>query len=155
MRVLTIDPGVTTGYTKCFIEPKKSLKFYPFQATDDVNDFWDRLEAFEPRYIVIEKFEYRNRARAGLNLFPVELIGVTHLYVSKARHQVALFEQTAYEGKGYYTDNILKQHGLYKRGIPHGMDATRHLLQWATFKYGYQYHSGQAGYVSMLDKWED
>jgi hypothetical protein len=48
--------------------------------------------------------------------------------------------QTAAKGKGYYTNHHLQAADVYTRGIPHGMDALRHLLQWYTFEAGYQYN---------------
>jgi hypothetical protein len=47
--------------------------------------------------------------------------------------------QTPSTGKSFYSNEQLKEKGVYKRGIPHGMDATRHLLHWFTFGAGFQY----------------
>lgn len=147
IKVIAIDPGVTTGYCYAQVEPKKKMQYHPFQALDDVESFWNRLEEFDPDYIVMEDFEYRNKSRHGLNLFPVQLIGVAHLYESKRQasgSSVAIYMQKASQGKSYYKDSMLKAHGLYTRGIPHGMDASRHLLQWITFGAGYQFNSATA-----------
>ena len=135
MRVIAIDPGVTTGY--CYAAIVDGVLLYcPFQAADDVEDFWERLAMFKPQHIIMEDFEFRGGARKGLELFPVQLIGIANLYSMKTGKP--LYLQGAGDGKSYYTDNILKQRELYIRGIPHGMDASRHLLQWATFKRGYE-----------------
>lgn len=154
MKVLAIDPGGTTGYCTGVFNTKVGAKEYigtsdtlkptsitlqPFQQVDDVDEMWRRLEAFEPRYIIMEDFEFRGGARKGLNLFPVQLIGVARLYELYARHQCALTLQKASFGKSYYTDSMLGKLGFYKRGMPHGMDAMRHLLQWLTFGAGYQF----------------
>jgi hypothetical protein len=132
---------VTTGYCLATLEPEKSCEVKPFQVVDDVDDFLDRLKGIQPRYIVMEDFEYRNRARAGLNLFPVQLIGIARLYEMRAQHQVGLTLQKAAQGKSYYKDETLKRLGLYKRGVPHGLDAMRHVLHWLTFGAGYQFNS--------------
>lgn len=139
MRVIAIDPGVMTGF--CYGEVVDGkLQFYPIQSMDEVDDLWHRLERFQPRYIIIEDFEYRGgRNNIGLNLFPVQLIGVTHLYGLLSTHQTAVYVQKAAQGKSYYTDPILKQLNFYKRGVPHGMDATRHMLQWFMFGAGNQF----------------
>lgn len=154
MKVIGIDPGVMTGFCYADIEPDKYARLYPFQMTDDVDDLWRRLVEFEPRYIVMEDFEFRNRARAGLNLFPVQLIGIARLY-ALTQGQCAIKLQKASEGKGYYTDTLLKQVGLYKRGVPHGMDATRHLVHWLTFGPGYQFNGGKQliEFAQLIDKW--
>jgi hypothetical protein len=155
VKILAIDPGVTSGFCYARIAQNTLLEFYPFQAIDDVEDMWDRIEAFKPRYIICEDFEYRSgKGRSGLNLFPVQLIGVVKLYELKAQQQCAVFMQKASTGKSYYNDVNLKAKGFYRRGVPHGMDATRHLLQWFTFGAGYKYNNGNQKFALMLDKWE-
>lgn len=146
MKILAIDPGVTTGYCLGTLveDATRSLVLQPFQMVDDVDDIWDRLEKIQPRYIVCEDFEFRNRARAGLVLFSVQAIGVVRLYELKAEHQTAVVMQKAAQGKSYYSDTQLKKLNLYKRGFPHAMDATRHLLQWITFGSGYQLIEGKS-----------
>lgn len=152
LKIITIDPGITSGFCYAELKPNVELVYKPFQMVDDVDDLWNRLDKFKPDTIIIEDFEFRGRARAGLNLFPVQLIGIARLYEN--RNKVALHLQKAATGKAYYTDNILKQLGLYKRGIPHGMDASRHLLQWITFGPGFQYNgkSKIEDFVTMSDE---
>jgi len=174
MRIISIDPGVMTGY--CYaelvatapgtaralseLEQVNKLKYHPFQAADDVDDLWRRLKRFDPEYIIIEDFEFRRgkAGAAGLNLFPKELIGVTRLYdlLTNAR----VFVQKAAQGKSYYTNPILQGLGLYRRGIPHGMDASRHLLQWCMFGFGNQFIGKQrtedfAQITQKLEWWAD
>jgi hypothetical protein len=144
MRLMAIDPGVTTGYCFAripdnFVNNQRMFVWRAEQHVDEVDDVWDRIENFGPRYIVCEDFEFRQGGRAGLNLYPVQVIGVVRLYEVKSLKQVAVYLQKAAQGKGYYSDNILKSEGFYKRGVPHGMDATRHLLHWLTFGAGYQF----------------
>jgi hypothetical protein len=148
-RVLSVDPGVTTGYCYGNVEGGK-LTYYPFQIVDDVDDLWARLQKFDPKYIVIEDFEFRGGARKGLNIFPVQLIGVARLYSLHPKTDCALFVQKAATGKGYYTDAILKQRGLYKRGLPHGMDASRHLLQWFTFGFGHKFQGQDQDFATLV-----
>jgi hypothetical protein len=136
MKILAIDPGEMTGYCYGDID-KEKLRYTPFQAVDDVDDLWQRLNRFDPKFIVIEDFEFRKRARGGLNLFPVQFIGVARLWGQL--NECRVFLQKAAQGKSYYTNEVLKKHGLYLRGMEHGMDASRHLLQWTTFGYGYQF----------------
>jgi hypothetical protein len=157
MRIIAIDPGVMTGI--CYAEIEQGhLTYHPFQTTDDVDDLWDRLERFRPRFIVIEDFEFRRgkRSAGGLDLTPLQLIGVSRLYSLKAMHQCAIYVQKASTGKQYYTDRVLKQLKLYKRALPHGMDASRHLLQWAFFGPGYQFMQGtdMEESVTMTEKME-
>lgn len=124
------------------------LHYMVFQQTDEVDNLWRRLQVLEPRFIVIESFEFRGghqRAATGINYFPLQLIGVARLYAEVAKHQCACYLQTPAQGKGYYTNAILKQQGVLKRGmatsVPHGIDALRHMLQWFTFGPGYKYNA--------------
>lgn len=123
-----------------------------FQRTDEVDDLWNRLEFFRPRFIICEDFDFRGghqRAATGIEYFPIQLIGVSRLYAVKAHHQCGIFLQKAAQGKAYYTNNVLRQSGLLPRGLatstPHGIDALRHLLQWFTFGSGFKYNDTAAG----------
>jgi hypothetical protein len=158
MKIIAIDPGVMTGYCYAQVLDDGRVNYYPFQMTDDVDDLYRRLQAFQPRHIIMEDFEYRGGKRqSGLNLFPVQLIGVARLYelVGSVNGQCALRLQKASTGKAYYTDTMLKSMGLYKRGVPHGMDASRHLLQWLTFGPGFQFINQQSNFATLLEKWTD
>lgn len=140
VRAIAIDPGGTTGFCTAIEAPKNvpmSFLLKAFQLPDDCEDLWNRLADLKPDVIVCESFEYRQRSRAGLDLTPVKLIGIVELY--EAKSGCKLYMQTAAKGKGYYTDVLLKKYDFYKRGLPHGMDALRHMLQWFTFGAGYQY----------------
>lgn len=161
MKVISIDPGVTTGFCYAEITPKEKMEFFPSQNVDDVDDLWRRLVRFEPRYIVMESFEFRQgKQHSGINLFPKELIGVTRLYSLLASQACGLYMQTASQGKGYYNDKKLSDHGFIKRGdkthLGHGLDATRHLLQWVTFGAGFEFNSTKESihkFATRLDSW--
>lgn len=156
MKILSIDPGVETGYCYALVN-EAHLYYFPFQAVEDVDDAWRRIEQFAPRHIIIEDFEFRGgtaRRTTGLNLFPVQMIGVTRLY-GLTRGQTAVHVQKAAQGKSYYTDKVLKQMECYKRGVPHGMDASRHLLHWFTFGSGYQFNTSRdRDFATMLTAWD-
>src|SRR4051794_36590241 len=129
IKVIAIDPGRTTGFCYARLNTESQMMaYYPFQDMDDVDDMWTRLEAFKPDYIVMEDFEFRQKARAGLDMFPVQLIGIARFYELHTGTMTRLFLQPAQQGKGYYTDPILKKKNLYVKAKPHAMDASRHLL---------------------------
>lgn len=155
MLILSIDPGMMSGYCYARILEDKTVEYMPFQSMDEVDDLYRRLVEFNPRFIIMEDFEYRSgKHKSGLNLFPVQLIGVARLYELNAPNgKCALTLQKAAQGKAYYSDAVLKKHKLYKRGIPHGMDASRHLLQWLTFGPGYQYITGDPNFARIVDTW--
>ncbi|HEY1247747.1 MAG TPA: hypothetical protein VGE97_02045 [Nitrososphaera sp.] len=161
MRVIAIDPGVMTGYCYARVTPENKVEFYPFQMMDDVDDLWNRLHEFKPRYIIIESFEFRGghqRAATGIEYFPIQLIGVARLYELAGPHQCGLYLQNPAQGKGYYSNTVLKKRGLIQHGmftkLAHGIDATRHLLQWFTFGAGYKYIANESDFAVRLDEWE-
>ena len=144
MIFLGIDPGVMTGYCSgrlIEVSGKQTLLLKPVQVMDDVDDLWRRLIELKPRHIIMESFEFRQKSQTGVNLFPVQLIGVARFYSLTASEQCAVHMQTPAYGKAYYSDKLLKSSNLYIRGVPHGMDALRHLLQWWTFGSGFQYNN--------------
>lgn len=145
MKILAIDPGVTTGYCKM-----ENRKLRPEQHMHEVDECWDFVEDYAPDHIICEDFEFRGRARTNLVLYSVQLIGVVRLYELKrnARMQppfVEVFLQKAATGKAYYTNKQLKDLGLHRPGAQweHSMDATRHLMHWLTFGPGYRFIEGK------------
>lgn len=154
MKVMAIDPGIETGYCYAKITDDKRLLIYPFQGVDDVDEMYNRIKKFDPRIIVMEDFQ--SRKKGEVELFPVQLIGVARFY-TLTQGNCAIYLQTPSEGLGgFYSLNMLKQLGLYKRALPHGMSATQHLVTWATFKAGYQYFQGATRhFAQLLDEWED
>ena len=156
MDIIAIDPGVMTGYCYGRILTDGNVEVFPFQMTDEVDDLYRRLQEFQPRHIIMEDFEYRSgKHTTGLNLFPVQLIGVARLYELNAPDgKCALRLQKAAQGKAYYSDLVLKTLNLYKRGVPHGMDAMRHILQWLTFGPGFQYISQERDFARLVNTWE-
>jgi len=151
LKVIAIDPGVHTGYCQAVIMEGK-LHYVTYQQTDEVDELWRRLDFLKPRYIICEDFDFRGghqRAATGLNYFPIQLIGVARLYAELAHHQCACILQKASQGKGYYTNNVMKQIGHLPRGrathVHHGLDAQRHLFQWFTFGPGYRLNTTMGG----------
>lgn len=152
MKIIAIDPGVTTGFCHAFYRQEhKLVQYYPFQLVEDVDEFWHHLARIQPRYIIMEDFVHRHN-QTKVNYFPIQLIGVARLYSLVANHQCAIIMQTPAKGKSYYSDTILRNNGLYKRGVPHGMDASRHLLQWLTFGAGYELVEGVKDFAMLLEK---
>lgn len=134
------DPGVTTGHAVATVDaPGKPIKIRSGQTRFDHIMLFQQLELLRPQFVVCEGFEYRNRKRTGLILYPVELIGVIHLWAQLSK--TPLYMQKAMEGKSYYSDKMIKDAKLWLPGKPHAMDAVRHLLHWFTFGYGYQFNT--------------
>jgi hypothetical protein len=136
---LTLDPGKTTGYCISALDEDVAYVAYD-QAEWNVSDLDTMLYTLWPQHIICESFEFRNRARAGLDLTPVRLIGIVELFAEKDKERENRVKfQTAAQGKGYFTDSKIKSLGLYKPGFQHGRDALRHFLHWLHFGPGFQF----------------
>lgn len=139
MKVIALDPGVTTGYaTGTIVEGEM------FVATGEGRlkhlDLWMILHTEKPDIVISESFEFRNQSRKGLELYSRELIGVTHLYAQMEGVEVTLQNPLKDSETTFFNDNKLKQHHIHKPGKGHANDAARHLLTWYQFRSGYQYN---------------
>jgi hypothetical protein len=139
---LAIDPGGTTGLCYCEIKPVEKLAIIlPEQKKMTLKEVWDTLDdvEFMLDYVVYESFEYRKNSREGLDLTPVKIIGVIELAGEWYESGLRIFPQTAAMGLGYYNDRKLQEKKVYIPGMPHAMDATRHMLHWLQFRFGGQF----------------
>ena len=136
--VVSLDPGRTTGHAVGVIEDGL-MRVRCGQTQFDHIMLYNQLQMIDAQYIICEEFEFRNRSRKGLDLYPRELLGVCELYVQQ--HKRILFRQKAMEGKAFYSNDKLKRDGLYLPGKPHAMDGLRHLLHWYTFGFGFQFNT--------------
>jgi hypothetical protein len=126
IKATALDPGGTTGYCLAFIgEPKKLYIAYGQHAWRE-DQLYNALCDVSPDVLICESFEFRQGARAGLDLAPAHLIGVVRLYA--AIRPCELHMQTAAQAKGWWTDQKLKERNLYDRHFRHGRDAARHFL---------------------------
>ncbi len=145
IRVISIDPGQTTGY--CIGDLKDNVvSLNPCQDVLDHVGIYTLLEDEHPDYVVCESFEYRpGQAKDYIVLISLEYIGIVNFWChSGKKMNRPLSMQKASEGKGYFSNDKLKELGVYKRGVPHGMDALRHMMHWFTFKAGYGLTEGKA-----------
>ena len=138
LRVLSIDPGGTTGF--CFAEGNATdgITVKPWQKRVNHTDLYKLLAELDLTDLVYETFEYRNKTRTKVDLTAKELIGVIKLWQDLNPH-VHVADQSPMQGKSFYSNDVLREHGLYVRGRPHAMDATRHMMQWITFGAGFRY----------------
>ena len=147
IKVIALDPGITTGYVSGLIEDGK-LKLASGQAKWNELGLYSQLCIGKPDIIVYERFEYRSVKHgsygdlSNVELFPRNLIGVINLYAQQ--NEITCYPQmpTSALGKNaYFSDNKLKTAGVYKVANPHANDAMRHILQWWQFGAGYRYNT--------------
>ena len=146
-RALALDPGGTSGYAICDIESLSKINLYWNQAKLNESELHDLLSSYEPNFVICEDFEYRNKARSGLDLTAPRLIGVVKLYCEKTNTKLKL--QKAATGKTFWTDQKLRFYDLYRRGTPHGRDAERHLLYWLVFGEGSKFIDKSKGVLAI------
>lgn len=140
MKVVAFDTGGTTGIAVGLLDLEKGLmRVSSSQEILSHHGIYNHIQRLNPDIIICEDFQYRNRARDGLELISAELNGVVKLYASE--YKVTLYMQTPVEGiGGFYNDDRLKEHDLWQEGKIHANEATMHLLHWYTFKQGYKYN---------------
>lgn len=149
IKVVSLDPGITTGYSVGLIE-NGSMGVISGQTKWDELGLYDELTRSKPDVVIYETFEYRNNPRQHkdrIELFSRNLIGIIHLYVQQRHANMTItdclmYAQTPFQGKSYYSDVHLKRDRLHKplKG-GHANDAVRHLLQWYTFGPGFKYNT--------------
>lgn len=155
LKALSLDPGETTGYALAVKDHDKLFLAYD-QAKLNHNEFWTLLRntvRYDTVHTICEDFEFRQgKQKTGLNLYPVELIGIVRLWCSNDRWY-PLWMQKAAQGKGYYDDNKLKSLHVYQKGVDHGRDAARHFLHWFNFGSGYQYNDNDPQVELVTEDW--
>jgi len=134
-RILALDPGGTTGWASWTDGQYNCGQIGPDEHHLELWDFLGNQQTANFT-IVCESFEFRQRARAGLELISKEYIGVAKLFKQERmlelhNNQVQkLVFQTAAMGKGFIKDDKIKAKGLWTKGQKHAMDAMRHLLYY-------------------------
>lgn len=128
MRILAVDPGVTTGFA--LYNKTQFPEVRTWQDKLDVYGIHDTLRTTLPNVIVYEKFTPPSANRYKVELFSVQVIGVLRLWVQT--YVLEEYSHTASAAKGLWTDTKIKRLTLWVPGQDHGMDALRHLLYHLT-----------------------
>lgn len=166
MRVLAIDPGVTTGGTWVVFDGDKVF-VAPFQAKYMPHEFGKVLRDYNIDVYICENFSYRKHLDKA-ELYSLQLIGVLNAHVNPAsllwnpkafRHEFVYvdkpgrkvhWQEPAYALAGFFTDDRLKSLNLYIPAMPHAMDALRHFMQWWQYGRGAKYRE-QNQTVELID----
>lgn len=152
MKVIALDPGVTTGYAVGHIQEGQPMGVVSGQIKWNELGLYNDLVSGAPDIIIYEEFEsakhnpYRRVHNYNVDLFPCMLIGVIWLYCYQ--HDIQPHSQTPAYGLGgrYKEDRVLQAESVFKVGKPHANDAMRHLLQWYTLGPGFKYDTGKKGF---------
>lgn len=138
MKIISYDPGVTTGFVVASLNETGPLRCKPNQWRFLHINIYNHMHSEMPDIIVCESFEYRNRAKANLVLYSREMIGVIELYCQQVP-TCELIYQPPSTIAGYFSDKRLKDEDMWIKGKQHAMDALRHMLHWYKFGKGFQF----------------
>lgn len=149
MKVIALDPGVTTGYASGVIDNGK-LGVVSGQAKWNEMQMYLQLKMSDADIIIYERFDYRSKKAYNVDnvdLFPRNLIGVINLFLQEKEAQGTPLEwhtQWPHQVLGktcYWTNAKLKSAHVYKVANEHANDAMRHLLYWWQFGPGFKYNT--------------
>lgn len=130
MRILTIDPGHTTGIAfKDFATSEAPVTYMPIGLIAAYGHFFSLIANEGPDLIVCEKFTITagtaKKSRGGSNE-AIELIGVARY--AAWNHGVNFEEQMPSDAKNFCSDVKLRRLSWYVPGPDHARDALRHLV---------------------------
>ena len=130
MRILTIDPGHTTGMAfHDFTSSDKPETLMPVGLGNAYNEFFSFIANNALDLVVCEKFTITSatskKSRGGSNE-AIELIGVARYMAWD--HSVSFEEQSPADAKNFCSDEKLRRLGWYVSGLDHARDALRHLV---------------------------
>lgn len=135
VKVVGLDPGETTGVC---VFTGVSMTTVGQISTGQMPLAASRLREFilghDPDVVVIEDYRvYKWKAdqHAWAELHTPKLIGALH-YICHIMKIPVVF-QSAQVGKGFCTDDRLKEWGFYQISQRHGNDAVRHAAHWLMF----------------------
>ena len=153
MKVISLDPGRTTGYSVGVTHDDSEFEFISKQAKLTHGELFSLLSHENPHRIVCESFDFRNGVRTGTDLIPAELIGVVHLFALDAEIPLDFQNASTHGAGGKYgrfNNSNLQRWGIYLPGKPHAMDSLRILLYWYEHGKGFQFNNRKGFKESMF-----
>lgn len=124
MKILGIDPGITTGFAWYHTDTQQ---FVTVQVdTTRMVSVQHTLTGIQPNELVYENFKHRPNLM-NPELHSLKVIGVIELFAEVRLVPVKATYLPGY-AKKFWTNDKLKQLGLYEKGKGHAMDALRVLL---------------------------
>jgi hypothetical protein len=126
--IVAFDPGGTTGWAS-FQKPNTRDGYHCGQIK--IDRVWAKLDEAKlaahmleaPLTVVYERFNFIPKPKVVLT--PVEVIGIIKEWCRQ--NSIRPIPQQPSQRK-WYTDERLKGMGVWHPGLPHAMDAMRHLL---------------------------
>lgn len=138
MKVLSIDPGGTTGWKIITASLLGALEWKDIAwrhgqigPHEHHTDLWDFLSAEKTEDLIVILEGFDNRGNPAAVLISLEYIGVVRLWC-KLNNVTCVMQQPA-EMK-WATDKKLRACKIYVPGQRHSNDAGRHILIWLVFE---------------------
>lgn len=127
MKILSADPGITTGVT--VVDGGGAYSFWQIDCRS--LEAWELfLKGVNPDVILYEDFKHRPNLMKA-ELYSMQVIGVTRLYAEKRGIEIP-FTPIPSEAKAFWDDAKIKKLGLWRPGknFEHAMDALRVYLTY-------------------------
>lgn len=132
MRILAIDPGVTTGFSVTPYDGHPHVwedNFGELSPASPHLALHATLVRILPDVIVCERFDFMQNKK-GVDYTPVEYIGVIHLYCQSTGTALFFQGRDVKSKKGFWDEKKLRFLGLYEPALGHAMDALKHRLHF-------------------------
>ena len=125
MQIVSIDPGVATGY--CIA----NHKIHEVGICTTLKEVYELLTDKTPDTIVVEKFS-RAQVLSKETTQTVKVIGIVELFVEQHVHTELVF-QTPYQRRAFIKDakTLVAQFNCTAKAKPHVTDAVAH---WLAFR---------------------
>jgi hypothetical protein len=138
-RLLALDPGETTGWaifqTHAVVPSTDCGQIKTWPESDAVKELDELIPYYRPTLVVYESYhiyDWKSDSHKWSSVHTLQVIGA--IWTICELHNVLYTTQTAQNAKGFWTDEKLKMFPkLYKPGVRHGRDATRHGLHYLCF----------------------
>jgi hypothetical protein len=134
--ILALDPGETTGWAffaglellQCGQINTSDASVAPKALISLLNEFHPVVQIVMEDYRV---YQWKAKDHAWNPLLTPRVIGMVEMFAYQS--DIPVVKQSAQTGKGFMTDDRLKEFGFYRRGERHARDAIRHACQYLLF----------------------
>ena len=149
VKVLALDPGETTGV--CTLSISRDLRKVRLDSVGQLNTgllipggkaVRKHIELQQPSIVVIEDYKiygWKADSHSWSNLHTPKLVGLIEFFCDEMH--IECTKQSAQTGKGFCTDEKLKEWGFYQTGLRHANDAIRHACQSVLFSKHEHFHT--------------
>jgi hypothetical protein len=148
--IIAIDPGGTTGIAVWVASMDAWTRHEIGPCSEDVtlkgvltylSGVVTLVEPFGPDsenciHMIVEPFEFRqdDRSRDKIDYIAGEVIGALRVWACERSFVKRIRQSASYGVEGFWTDDRVKKAGLWVPAKRHAMDATKHVLQYRTFR---------------------